>query len=132
MKFKVGDKVRVVFKPEVYSPGYVYNFGRVGKVIEVSSTWGYKVQYSDNPYDYGWWKFDSSLELVNEKESEVFYMVKREGSGVYGTKKHHETEEQAYAEAKRLAEQHPGHKFYVLKTVGYMEVKNPEAKKVEL
>lgn len=126
MKFKVGDKVRVVYKPDVY------RFGRVGTVIEVSNGWGYKVQYFDNPDNFDWWTLDSSLELVDEKESEVFYMVKREGSGVYGTKKHHETEEQAYEEAKRLAEQHPGHKFYVLKAVGYMEVKNPEAKKVEL
>lgn len=123
MKFKVGDKVRVV-KPDVYS------FGRVGKVIEVNSTWGYKVQYFDNPCDYGWWKFDSSLELVDEKEGEMFYMVKREGAGA--TQVQHFTEKSAYEEAVRLAKKHPGAKFYVLKAVGYVHLELPEPKKVEL
>lgn len=124
MKFKVGDKVRVVYKPDVYA------FGRVGKVADVSSTWGYKVQYSDDPYDHVWWKFDSSLELVNEKESDVFYMVKREGEGA--TQVRHFTEKSAHEEALRLAKKHPGVKFYILKAVGYVHLELPEPKKVEL
>ncbi len=60
-------------------------------------------------------------------KGEKYWMV--HSSEKRAPKVKHETKDNAEAEAKRLAEQHIGEKFFVLETTAYYEVVVPEARR---
>lgn len=114
----------VKFTGEVRKPRcgeiYQYTDGSIGRAVSVKNSYPILkyVTQIDDPF------------LEDNMNKDDFYMIQAENTPI--TQKRHYSLEKAKEEATRLSCAQPGIKFYLLKTVGYFKVVQPDPIFVEI